>query len=152
MADLSTSDNAGIYETQVPLDFRVLVQLGCICAVDRGQRNATNDTESFNLSQLVFKTLAHHPYLESGIDTLKYLYIYQHKSGNKVMTTLFSPPTKKVHFFIVDTVRTNQMPNLVNLYNEERTKKLSQGDTEADTVPEAGYAFSVQVETDIRQG
>ena len=152
MADLSTPDNAGIYETQVPLDFRVLVQLGCICAVDRTQRHATTgDTDSFNLSQLVFKTLAHHPYLESGIDSLKYLYIYQHKSGNKVMITFFSPPAKKVHFFIIDTVRTNQMPNLINLYNEERTKKLSQGDTEADSVPAADYAFTVQVETDIRQ-
>ena len=167
MADLSTSDNAGIYETQVytihyildfkyndvysytsikriefqwilksrfiffifqvPLDFRVLVQLGCVCAVDRTQRLASSsDTESFNLSQLTFKTLAHHPYLEQGVDTLKYLYIYHHKSGNKMMLALFNPPAKKVHFFVVDTVRTNQMPNLINMYNEERLKKLSQ--------------------------
>jgi DNA polymerase epsilon subunit 1 len=81
----------------VPLDFRVLVQLGCVCAVDRSQRyTPTGDTESFSLSQLSFKTLAHHPYLESGIETLKYLYIYHYKSGNKVMLVLFSPPAKKV--------------------------------------------------------
>ena len=111
----------------MPLDFRVLVQLGCLCAVDRSQSyTPTGDTESFNLSQLTFKTLAHHPYLESGIETLKYLYIYHYKSGNKVMLVLFSPPAKKVNFFVIDTVRTNQMPNLVNLYNDERTKKLSQ--------------------------
>ena len=42
------------------------------------------------------------------------------------MLVLFSPPAKKVNFFVIDTVRTNQMPNLVNLYNDERTKKLSQ--------------------------
>lgn len=35
-------------------------------------------------------------------------------------------PSKKANFFVVDTVRTNQMPNLVNLYNEERTKRISQ--------------------------
>lgn len=112
--------------TQVPLDFRVLVQLGCVCAVDPSQRSASiGDTESFNLPQLTFKTLAHHPYLESGVDTLKSLYVYHHKSGNKNMLVLFSPPTKKVNFFVVDSVRTNQMPNLINLYNEERLKKLS---------------------------
>lgn len=42
------------------------------------------------------------------------------------MLVLFSPPVKKIHFFVIDTVRTNQMPNLPNLYNEERQKKLSQ--------------------------
>lgn len=114
-----------VFILKVPLDFRVLVQLGCLCAVDRSQRY-TGDTESFNLSQLTFKTLAHHPYLESGIETLKYLYIYHYKSGNKTMLVLFSPPAKKVNFFVIDTVRTNQMPNLANLFNEERQKKLSQ--------------------------
>lgn len=111
----------------MPLDFRVLVQLGCLCAVDRSQRSLpNNDTESFHLTQLTFKTLGHHPYLESGIDTLKYLYIYHYKSGNKTMLVLFSPPAKKAHFFVIDTVRTNQMPNLANLYNEERLKRLAQ--------------------------
>ncbi|EFX76056.1 hypothetical protein DAPPUDRAFT_28872, partial [Daphnia pulex] len=54
--------------------------------------------------------------------------------------------TSKVNFFVVDTVRSNQMPNLVNLYNEERLKKLSQS-----SVPARDYSFSIQVETDIRQ-
>ena len=35
MADLSTSDVEGIYETQVPLEFRVLVHLGCVCKVGK---------------------------------------------------------------------------------------------------------------------
>ena len=39
---------------------------------------------------------------------------------------LFCPPAKKANFFVVDTVRTNQMPNLVSLYQDERNKKISQ--------------------------
>ena len=42
------------------------------------------------------------------------------------MIALFSLPAKKANVFVVDTVRTNQMPNLVNLYHEERNKKLQQ--------------------------
>lgn len=42
------------------------------------------------------------------------------------MLVLFSPPAKKANFFVIDTVRTNQMPNLENLYKEERTRKASQ--------------------------
>lgn len=33
MADLSTPDVEGIYETQVPLEFRGIVHLGCVCMV-----------------------------------------------------------------------------------------------------------------------
>lgn len=35
MGELSTPEIEGIYETQMSLEFRVLVQLGCICAVDQ---------------------------------------------------------------------------------------------------------------------
>ena len=37
VADLSTPDVEGIYETQVPLDFRALVDLGCLCVVDKAK-------------------------------------------------------------------------------------------------------------------
>ena len=35
VADLSTPDVEGIYETQVPLEFRALMDLGCLCIVDK---------------------------------------------------------------------------------------------------------------------
>ena len=56
MADLSTPEMEGIYETQVPLEFRSLVQLGCVCVVDRSQ--VKQQTDSFKLDQLKFKTVA----------------------------------------------------------------------------------------------
>ena len=34
-ADLSAPEIEGVYETQVPLEFRALVKLGCICMVNR---------------------------------------------------------------------------------------------------------------------
>jgi DNA polymerase epsilon subunit 1 len=34
-ADLSSPDIEGVYETQVPLLFRAMLRLGCICAVNR---------------------------------------------------------------------------------------------------------------------
>ena len=35
-ADLSSPDIEGVYETQVPLELRALVGLGCLVTVDRG--------------------------------------------------------------------------------------------------------------------
>ena len=37
VADLSTPDVEGIYETQVPLEFRALIDLGCLCIVDKSK-------------------------------------------------------------------------------------------------------------------
>ena len=34
-ADLSSPDTEGVYETQVPLEFRALLRIGCVCTVSR---------------------------------------------------------------------------------------------------------------------
>lgn len=34
-ADLSSPDIEGVYETQVPLMFRAILRLGCVCTVSR---------------------------------------------------------------------------------------------------------------------
>ena len=43
--------------------------------------------------------------------------------GNKSMFGLFFSTSKKAAVFAVDTVRTNQMPNLNAMYAAERTAK-----------------------------
>ena len=49
--------------------------------------------------------------------------------------------------FALDTVRSNQMPNLNNMYNNERNStNISDGD-----LPEAEFTFEVKIENDVRQ-
>ncbi len=161
VTDLSTPDVEGIYETQVPLDFRAMVDLGCLCAVDKhkARQLASSNPEgadTFELSWLQFKTLATYHYLPQG--SYKTVYLYQHKCGNKSIYGLFVPATKKASVFAVDTVRSNQMPNLNNLYNNERSGYLnrhgglSSSQEEEDlSIPEESYSFEVRVETEVRQ-
>lgn len=40
------------------------------------------------------------------------------------MFGLFFPASKKASVYVVDTVRTNQMPNMTNLFNAEHAAKL----------------------------
>ncbi|CAN8013629.1 unnamed protein product [Ixodes persulcatus] len=149
MQELSAPHIEGIYETQVPLDFRVMAQLGCICLVSKQsyREYASKETDTFNFRHLEFGTLAQHDYLEPG--TLKYIYLYHHAESQKMMFGMFLPPVKKAVVFVVDTVRSNQMPNMSTLYKNERQAKISRG-TAADLLPEEGYAFEVRVETDVR--
>lgn len=127
MADLSTPDIEGIYETQVPLDFRALVRLGCICSVERSearrlaQRGETTDT--FSLTQLQFRTLAHQPYLQgTGLRRI-FLCHVKAPAGSRAMYGLFFSPLKRAIMFVLDTVRTNNMPNMNKLYETERGEK-----------------------------
>jgi len=55
----------------------------------------------------------------AGCDVLWYV-----GRGYKQMYGLFFPASKKASVFVVDTVRTNQMPNMTNLYNTEHATKL----------------------------
>ncbi|ESO90687.1 hypothetical protein LOTGIDRAFT_217825 [Lottia gigantea] len=149
-ADLSSPDIEGVYETQVPLEFRALIQLGCVVTVNRefARQMSGRETDTFEMDNLDFRTLAQFPYLETG--SIKHLYFYHHACGTKQLYGLFLPMSKKGTVFVVDTVRSDQMPNITALYNAERNNKVTKGADE-DSLPPAGHTFEYKLEKDIRQ-
>ncbi|XP_073973254.1 DNA polymerase epsilon catalytic subunit 1 isoform X2 [Rhodnius prolixus] len=157
IADLSAADVEGIYETQVPLLFRALLKLGCVCAIDKSESRrlseALTENQTFMLNNLSFRTVAQQSYLEDGIN-LKHLHLYYHKapSGPRAFLGLFLSPIKKALIVVLDSVLTNQMPNLNNMYNSERKLKLSKTEAkEEHLLPPAGVSFDVKIETDPKQ-
>lgn len=134
LVDLATPDIEGIYETQMSLEFRVLMDLGCVCAVERSEAKRlvaanTRDIDTFSLTQLEFKSVGQAPYL-TELHHLKKIFLYQHSipSGKREMWGLFMEPVKKAVIVILDTVRTNQMPNLRTLFLNERSTFLQDKD------------------------
>jgi len=153
VADLSSPDVEGIYETQVPLEVRAIIKLGCVCKVQRNVARALagRDVESFNLDQLEFKTLAQHSYLEGH--NLKHIFFYQVQLENRAIFALFMPALQKASVFILNTVKSNQMPNLANLYSTERNNKIHEMDElgEEYTPPAStSFSFDIRVETDTK--
>uniref|UniRef100_T1J6P1 DNA polymerase epsilon catalytic subunit n=1 Tax=Strigamia maritima TaxID=126957 RepID=T1J6P1_STRMM len=145
MADFSTPAIEGIYETQVPLEFRVLTKIGCICTVNRefARKTGVKDLDAFEFKQLEFRTVGEYNYLESRV--LKFIYMYHKEVGNKAMYGLFFPASKKATVFVLDTVANNQMPNMNSLYSAERNAKLA---TDSDTnIPEDGYRFDIRTDS-----
>lgn len=112
----------GIYETQVPLEFRAIVQLGNVCSVDRdAARKFRQVTNSFDLGQLNPANLTS-KYLDLSL--FSRVFLYQHKSWSKVYIGLLFFSTCKGVIYIVDTVRTNQMPaNLTSIFNYQRNER-----------------------------
>ncbi|XP_013170989.1 PREDICTED: DNA polymerase epsilon catalytic subunit A [Papilio xuthus] len=143
MGELSAPEIEGIYETQMSLEFRVLVQLGCICAVDPQEarkmiQSGSNIMDTFTLSQLQFKSVAHQPYLpkQDGVSPMKHIFLYQHSALNssRSMWALILGPIKKAYIFVLDTVKTNQLPNMNTLFAAERTAKIKLGTAENEVV------------------
>ncbi|OWR54597.1 DNA polymerase [Danaus plexippus plexippus] len=158
MSELSAPEIEGIYETQMSLEFRALVTIGCVCVVDPQEARrliqfGSNNMDSFNLSQLQFKSVAHQPYLQKQdeVSPIKHIFLYQHSSPNssRSMWSLVLAPIKKGYIFVLDTVKTNQVPNMNTLYNAERTAKINLG-TDEKSLPNADLSWEVVVETEPR--
>ncbi len=66
------------------------------------------------------------------------------------MLGLFVMATKKAHLFVIDRVRTNQMPNMTNLYQQLRTHRQTSFQ-EDYPVPDEEFSFDVRVDTEARR-
>ncbi|XP_033227375.1 DNA polymerase epsilon catalytic subunit A isoform X2 [Belonocnema kinseyi] len=153
MDDLTTPDIEGIYETQMTLEFRAILQLGCVCTVDKNAAGQMADgADTFNLEHVTFQSIAVQPYLkEAGV--LKYIFLYHHWSSNhqRAIWGLFLSPSKRSHIFVHDTVRTNQMPNMNTLYVAERSVASEKHSEESlKNTPDAMH-FEVKIETDLQK-
>ncbi|CAG2199328.1 POLE [Mytilus edulis] len=148
-ADLSSPDIEGVYETQVPLLFRALVRLGCVVTVNRdfARYMSGRETDTFDMENLDFRTMAQFSYIQPG--SMKHLYLYHHVCGSKMIFGLFSPMSKKCNMFVVDTVRSDQLPNLPALYNAERNSRVTEGRDE-ESLPQAHHTFDAKLEKDVR--
>ncbi|KAF4531720.1 hypothetical protein B566_EDAN008933 [Ephemera danica] len=153
LGSLATPDVEGIYETQVSLEFRTLLQLGCMCGVMKGyQEMGDGRDSSFSLEQLQAKGLqvGDKEYLSSGsLHALCLCIMRAPLPSPRALLALMIPPSKRAVFIAVDSVRTNQMPNIQAIYTAERNARLNQGSDE-DLLPPPELSVEVRVETDLK--
>ncbi|XP_065594891.1 DNA polymerase epsilon catalytic subunit A [Cyrtonyx montezumae] len=145
-ADLSAPDIEGVYETQVPLLLRALIQLGCVCMVSRqlARHLVGREADTFDIEHLEMRSLAQFPYLEPG--SIRHIYLYHSSQGSKALFGLFVPVQRKAAVFVLDTVRSNQMPNLTTMFSAERGALLERVGEEL--LPPDKHTFEVRAETD----
>ncbi|PBC29548.1 DNA polymerase epsilon catalytic subunit A [Apis cerana cerana] len=153
LEDLSKPEIEGIYETQMSLEFRAILQLGCICTVDpKAARTMADGADTFSLDQLEFKSIAVQPYLQN-LHEINYVFLYHHWSSNhqRALWGLFLNASKRAHIFILDSVSSNQMPNMNTLYTQERDIVISMnGADKVKFLPES-MQFTLKFETNFQQ-
>lgn len=118
----------GVYETQVPLDTRVMLELGGTCTFDESQRGVLGKglDQGFDLSTLKPK-VGENPYLHEN--PLEYLFLYHVVAGDRQIFGLFSTAKDEAHVLVYNTTREAQgLPNMDKIYAEQFGRRLKEHD------------------------
>jgi hypothetical protein len=105
----------GLYESKVPLDFRAICELGCVCSVVPSARSH-NIAEPWDLSQLERKPAKEISYLPE-LPRVVYLYVSRTPDAHRAAFGLVLSETSEVHvsFYTSFTAQTigNTRPSFV---------------------------------------
>lgn len=121
----------GVYEKNVPLNVRAVLQLGSLCTFDETQPGVLGKglEGGFDLSGLI-RAPSKQPYLSSS--PMAYLYLYHVVAGDRQVFALFSTSKDIAHVIILQKSKdVNQdLPNIGKIYSDAIDKRLqdSQGE------------------------
>ncbi|OAA65284.1 DNA polymerase catalytic subunit a [Niveomyces insectorum RCEF 264] len=111
----------GVYERQLPLNVRALLQLGNLCTIDETQQGVLGKglDQGFDLASLTRPTKQHlKPYLDPT--SMAYIYISHISSGERQIFGLFSTTNSQAYIVILHKHRDGgqDMPNVGKLYSD----------------------------------
>lgn len=114
----------GIYEKQVPLNIRAVLELGSICTFDETQKGVLGKglEQGFDLSALR-RVPSQQPYLNQA--SLGYLYLYHVSTGDRQIFALFSTSKDHAHIIILNKSKDAQgLPNVDRIYRDMFARRL----------------------------
>lgn len=106
----------GVYEMQVPLDVRAIIQLGASCKLRPGAKLSHAMDTGLALSDLTHASHAHSTYLRGG-QVMRTVYLY-HASDKKRHVLVLVNSDGQVYVHVVDSAGLNEWPSLESMYRE----------------------------------
>ncbi|EHA8586834.1 hypothetical protein COCNU_scaffold001050G000020 [Cocos nucifera] len=115
-AHLADPEVEGIYETNVPLEFSAILQIGCVCKVDKAAR-LRNLQDGWNVSELHMKTTAECSYLEQ---TISFFYLYHSMSEGRAIYVIYFPVSSTIFAVVVNPFQNKELSSslLEKLFRE----------------------------------
>ncbi|KAF2871023.1 DNA polymeras-like protein epsilon [Massariosphaeria phaeospora] len=120
----------GVYEKQVPLNIRAILELGSTCTFDESQKGVLGKglEHGFDLSALR-RMPPQKPYLADA--PVSYIYLYHVSSGDRNIYGIFSTSKSEAHIIIQHKSKDAQgMPNVDRIYNDALQRRLEDNDGE----------------------
>ncbi|KAI9784426.1 MAG: DNA polymerase epsilon catalytic subunit [Peltula sp. TS41687] len=120
---LSHPSVEGVYESQVPLSTRAVLELGSVCTFDEKQKGVLGKglEQGFDLSAL-HTVKPKEPYLSQA--RLNYVFLYHVVSGEREIFGFLPTSQEHAHIVILSRSRDTQgLPNINKLYTELRARR-----------------------------
>ncbi|OCK81484.1 DNA polymeras-like protein epsilon [Lepidopterella palustris CBS 459.81] len=116
----------GVYEKQLPLNVRAVLELGSICTFDETQKGVLGKglEQGFDLSALR-RVPSAQPYLDQA--PMGYLYLYHVSAGDRQIFALFSTSKDNAHIIILNKSKDVQgLPNVDRVYRDMFVRRLEE--------------------------
>ncbi|KAH7426493.1 hypothetical protein KP509_10G003400 [Ceratopteris richardii] len=97
-AHLADPEVEGVYETKMPLPFHAVMQLGCVCTVDK-KASIKGMQDCWSLEDLVMKTTTECSYLS---ESLSFFYLYHSASDTRGLYALYTPCSSMLIIIVVN--------------------------------------------------
>ncbi|KAI4165047.1 MAG: hypothetical protein LQ342_001324 [Letrouitia transgressa] len=113
----------GVYETQLPLHMRAVLQLGSLCTVDESQKGVLGKAleHGFGLSTLK-RTSARQPYLVGS--EMAFIYLYHLIAGDLQIFVVFSTVRNEARIVIQSKSKdASGLPHAEKMYSELRAQR-----------------------------
>ncbi|RDW77291.1 DNA polymerase epsilon [Coleophoma cylindrospora] len=119
----------GVYEKQVPLNVRAVLQLGSLCTFDDTQPGVLGKglEQGFDLSGLI-RAPSKQPYLSQS--SMAYIYLYHVVAGDRQVFALFSTAKDQAHVIILQKSKDNSqdLPNIAKIYSDMIARRNKESD------------------------
>lgn len=115
----------GVYEQQVPLSVRAVLELGSFCTFDETQKGVLGKglERGFDLSALR-RTSAKHPYLSET--DMAFLFLYHLVAGERQIFAIFSTVREEACIIVLDRNKGAQvLHNLEKVYTDSLARRLN---------------------------
>ncbi|XP_075636199.1 DNA polymerase epsilon catalytic subunit A-like [Castanea sativa] len=133
---LADPEVEGIYETKVPLEFNAILQIGCVCKVDKTAKKR-NIQDAWSLSELHMKTTTECSYLEQSIS---FFYLYNSISEGRAIYIGYFPASRTISVVVVNPY---QNKDLLPSFLEKQFREACQALSVEPPPPRNGVIFKV---------
>ncbi|KAI9823294.1 MAG: DNA polymerase epsilon catalytic subunit [Thelocarpon impressellum] len=118
----------GVYEKQIPLSLRAVLELGSLCTFDESQRGVLGKglEQGFDLAALR-RAPGDVSYLSQS--TMGYIFLYHVVAGDRQVFGLFSTTREQAHIIVLNKTRDPQtLPNVDKIYSELLARRLQESE------------------------
>ncbi|XP_073146772.1 DNA polymerase epsilon catalytic subunit A-like [Henckelia pumila] len=142
-AHLADPEVEGIYETKIPLEFNAILQIGCVCKVDKSAKKR-NFQDGWSVNELHMKTTTECPYLEQSVP---FFYLYHSISDGRAMFVVYFPVSSQIFVVVASPFLSKELSTQIL---ERQFRESTQASSFQPPMPNERITFKVDYTGNVK--